>query len=34
MTNRKFIHAALALLTLGFAACRQEEGFAPQERPR
>lgn len=32
MRNRKFIHAALALLTLGFAACSQEEDFAPQEQ--
>ena len=30
MRNRKFIHAALALLTLGFAACQQEEDFTPQ----
>ena len=30
MRNRKFIHAALALLTLGFTACQQEEDFAPQ----
>ena len=30
MRNRKFIYAALALLTLGFAACQQEEDFAPQ----
>ncbi|MFR1137154.1 MAG: fimbrillin family protein [Bacteroides xylanisolvens] len=32
MRNRKFIHAALALLTLGFAACQQEEDFVPQEQ--
>ena len=32
MRNRKFIYAALALLTLGFAACQQEEDFAPQEQ--
>ena len=30
MTKRKIIYAALALLTLGFAACQQEEDFAPQ----
>ena len=30
MRNRKFIYAALALLTLGFAACQKEEDFAPQ----
>ena len=30
MRNRKFIYAALALLTLGFAACQQEEDFAQQ----
>ena len=30
MRTRKFIYAALALLTLGFAACQQEEDFAPQ----
>ena len=30
MRNRKFIYAVLALLTLGFAACQQEEDFAPQ----
>ena len=30
MRNRKFIYAALALLTLGFAACQQEEDFTPQ----
>ena len=32
MRNRKFIYAALALLTLGFAACQQEEDFVPQEQ--
>ena len=30
MRNRKFIYAALALLTLGFTACSQEDDFAPQ----
>ena len=30
MRKKKFIYAALALLTLGFAACQQEEDFAPQ----
>ena len=30
MRNRKFIYAALALLTLGFTACSQEEDFTPQ----
>ena len=30
MRNRKFIHAALALLTLGFTACQQEDDFTPQ----
>ena len=30
MRNRKFIYAALALLTLSFTACQQEEDFAPQ----
>ena len=30
MRNRKFIYVALALLTLGFAACQQEDDFAPQ----
>ena len=30
MRNRKFIYAALALLTLGLTACQQEEDFAPQ----
>ena len=32
MRKKKFIYAALALLTLGFAACQQEEDFAPQGR--
>lgn len=32
MRKKKFVHAALALLTLGFAACQQEEDFAPQEQ--
>ena len=32
MRNRKFIHAALALLTLSFTACQQEEDFVPQEQ--
>ena len=30
MRKKKFIYAALALLTLGFTACQQEEDFAPQ----
>ena len=30
MRNRKFIHAVLALLTLGFTACQQEDDFVPQ----
>ena len=30
MRNRKFIYAALALLTLGFTACSQDDDFAPQ----
>ena len=30
MRNRKFIYAALALLTLDFTACQQEEDFTPQ----
>ena len=30
MRNRKFIYAVLALLTLGFTACQQEEDFTPQ----
>ena len=32
MRNRKFIYAALALVTLGLTACQQEEDFAPQEQ--
>ena len=32
MRNRKFIYAVLALLTLGFTACQQEEDFVPQEQ--
>lgn len=32
MRKKKFIYAVLALLTLGFAACQQEEDFAPQEQ--
>lgn len=32
MRNRKFIYSALALLTLGFAACQQEDDFVPQEQ--
>ena len=30
MRKKNFIYAALALLTLGFAACQQEEDFAQQ----
>lgn len=30
MRKKKFIYAVLALLTLGFTACSQEEDFAPQ----
>ena len=30
MRNRKFIYAALALLTLGLTACQQEDDFVPQ----
>ena len=30
MRKKKFIYAALALVTLGFAGCQQEEDFAPQ----
>ena len=30
MRNRKFIYAVLALMTLGFAGCQQEEDFTPQ----
>lgn len=32
MRNRKFIYAVLALLTLGFTACQQEDDFVPQEQ--
>ena len=32
MIKRKITYAVLALLTLGFAACQQEEDFAPQEQ--
>ena len=32
MRKKKFIYAVLALLTLGFTACSQEEDFAPQEQ--
>ena len=32
MTKRKITYAVLALLTLSFAACQQEEDFAPQEQ--
>ena len=32
MRNRKFIYAVLALLTLGFTACSQEEDFGLQEQ--
>ena len=32
MRKKKFIYAVLALLTLGFTACQQEEEFAPQEQ--
>ena len=32
MIKKKLTYAALALLTLGFAACQQEEDFAPQEQ--
>ena len=34
MRKKKFIYAALALLTLGFAACSQEDDFAPQGEPQ
>ena len=34
MIKSKFIYAVLALLTLGFAACTQEEDFAPQGEPQ
>ena len=30
MRNRKFIYAALALVTLGLTACQQEDDFTPQ----
>ena len=30
MRKKKFIYAVLALLTLGFTACQQEEDFTPQ----
>ena len=30
MRKKKFFYAALALLTLGFTACQQEEDFTPQ----
>ena len=30
MRKKKFIYAALALVTLGLTACQQEEDFAPQ----
>ena len=32
MIKKKLTYAVLALLTLGFAACQQEEDFAPQEQ--
>ena len=32
MIKRTITYAALALLTLGFAACQQEEDIAPQEQ--
>ena len=32
MRKKKFTYAVLALLTLGFTACQQEEDFAPQEQ--
>ena len=32
MTKRKITYVVLALLTLGFIACQQEEDFAPQEQ--
>ena len=32
MTKRKITYAVLALLTLGFTACQQEDDFAPQEQ--
>ena len=30
MRKKKFIYAVLALLTLGFTACQQEDDFTPQ----
>ena len=32
MIKKKLTYAVLALLTLGFTACQQEEDFAPQEQ--
>ena len=32
MRKKKFIYVALALLTLGFTGCQQEDDFAPQEQ--
>ena len=32
MRKKKFIYAVLALLTLGFTACQQEDDFVPQEQ--
>ena len=32
MRKKNFIYAALALVTLGFTACSQDEDFAPQEQ--
>ena len=32
MTKRKITYAVLALLTLGFTACQQEDDFTPQEQ--
>ena len=34
MRKKKFIYAAIALMTLGFAACTQEDDFAPQGEPQ
>lgn len=34
MTKRKITYAVLALLTLGFTACQQEEDFAPEGEPQ
>ena len=34
MRRREITYAALALLTLGFTACSQEEDFAPQGEPQ